>query len=54
MPSRILVPHVAAVADSALRWGSRLTRQGFLTPEQYSQDEARLNALLERTRALGG
>jgi len=52
-PARILVPDVAAVADWALRWGSQLTQQGLLAPEQYAQDEARLNALLERTRALG-
>ncbi len=52
-PSRILVPHVAAGANSALRWGSRLTQQGLLAPAQYAQDEARLNALLERIRAFG-
>lgn len=52
-PARILVPDVASVADWVLRWGNQLTQQGILAPEQYAQDEARLNALLERTRALG-
>ncbi len=53
-PGRILVPHVATGAESALRWGSRLTQQGVLGSEQYARDQALLNALLERTRALGG
>ncbi len=52
-PACILVPDVAACADWALWWGSQLTQQGLLAPEQYAQDGARLIALLERTRSFG-